>query len=192
MKIILQIFAVIVLVAIFWVAYALVGNFAPGQTDFKNTPQTIGNVGGFHLLHQVTVEDQAKWYRLTITTQMNRESAIASEIATPLTTAKLEDQDQTVQADPTNTITLDKLGAYHLTVTLGDTSQTDAEAQPPEPVFVGPDRQTINRGPMTGLRVIRRVDDGQQIIVLGLTKSVLYRLQSSPDDPGVIWLDILK
>src|SRR3989344_4494733 len=178
MKLLLRIVGVIVLLGIFVAVYVISTSWSvqrAAREGFTGNVQEIGQTGGFHLLRDIAWEELDSVYRVKIITQMNRPSML-EDIATPPVRA--------VQS-PVN----DPIKALYLT--MYDTSRQDDAG---ENVFNGQSVIEINRGPIRNIEISKQetANDQSPVIFIHLTKGVLYRLQTDPDVPGVIWVDILK
>lgn len=160
----------------------------PTSTDPSAT-NTVGAIGGFHLLESIEPSDEQAYYRLTLKTRLNRSTILDQNIGVPLT--------KVVQVASTEPTLIDgkqqatpSLGNYRLQITLSDTGiidQTDGEATV---VFTGDKTLNINQPPITKVRLLDSPDGSVNQILVGLTKTSTFKVSSLPT--GVIYIDILK
>ncbi|RLC36774.1 hypothetical protein DRH29_03835 [candidate division Kazan bacterium] len=190
MKLILRTLGALILLVVFLVVYGLVADIAPGKGGFRSGKQTIGKLGGYHLFYDVTFEEQDEFYRIGFITKLNR-SSILSDIAVPRIEVIPNTKDEPVLFGSGPKLLTD-LGNYRLTVNLSDTRRFDLSGNTAELVFVGKEKQIIGKGPITEIRVHQPPDDSLQQVLIGLSEPVLYRLKANTNEPGIVWLDILK
>src|SRR4030042_3182612 len=84
------------------------------------TPTTIGSLGGFHILEDITNSDERTYYRVAIQTRLNRSTVIDNSIITPKTDVELVPADEEILIEGRLTDTTD-LGPYRIQATLSDT-----------------------------------------------------------------------
>ncbi len=190
MKLILKVVGALLLVAVFIVAYTIVTNMGK-ERRFQFTRQSVGSLGGYHLLQDLTWSKRDGFYRIVIKTSLNRGSILESQIETPYTEVIPEMKDDTILfGDGERTIP--ELGDYHLVVNLSDTRRFDLGGETAEPTFTGLDKQSINEGSITEIQLHQPPDDSLQQVLVGLNRPAPFRLHTDPSNAGIVWLDILK
>jgi len=178
MKLLFRVIGVLVLLALFTAVYIVITTWSVQRAireGFTGSVQEIGQTGGFHLLRDMTWEELDDVYRVKIVTQINRPSVL-EDIVTPSVRAVQSPVNDTIKA---------------LYLTMYDASRQDDAG---ENVFNGQPIIEVNRGPIKNIEISKQetANDQSPVIFIHLTKGVLYRLHTDPDDPGVIWVDILK
>lgn len=190
-------FGLVALTIIFLLLYGYFSAFnSPLKTPVSNDHSTLladnsivlGNLGGFHLLEDISYSDERTYHRIAIHTRLNRSTIIDETIITPYT--KIQQVLATKKTfidgnyqDTTN------LGDYRIQITLSDTRTFDLSQDPITEVFSNK-KISINKNPITEIHTIKVPDDSTIQILIGLTKKV--RLHISNDNTGIIFVDILK
>ncbi|MBU2464697.1 MAG: hypothetical protein KJ844_11530 [Candidatus Edwardsbacteria bacterium] len=190
MKIILKVVGVLILLAVFVAVYTIVTNLNNEQR-FQFVRQSVGTLGGYHLLQDIRWDDQGSFYRVSFKTDLNRDSILESQIKTPYTEVIPETKDDPILFGDGERL-LPELGDYHLVVNLSDTRQFDLSGDTAEPVFEGSEQQIINEGSITEIRVHQPPDDSLQQVLIGLNRPAPFRLHVDPNNTGIVWLDILE
>ena len=171
MKLLLRLLGMIALILIFVVAYLLTTNISKQPSDFNNQPQTIGQLGGYHLLDDIKIEtsSDANFTRIAILTHLNRSTAIEG-LDTPRTEAVLD--------------------GTSLRLKFFDTAFSD-ESQ--NEYLRGHQTISVNYPSRAQEVALTRPDDqDSQEVVVRLDRPTTYRLQPDPENAGVVFLDILE
>jgi hypothetical protein len=173
---------------------AVEGHF-PAQLNNQNSDatvsadNTVGAIGGFHLLESMECSDEQGYYRLTLQTKLNRSTIIDQKIAVPLTKVV-----QVAGSEPTwigsKYQDTEALGSHRLQINLNDTGIVDQTEGEGRLVFQGDKTLTINQPPITAIEMIDSPDGSVNQILVGLSAEVKFKVSSTPT--GTIYIDILK
>lgn len=186
-KFVFRIIGIVALLAIFVAAYALTTSLRTDHTgDFSEQPKTLGALGGFHLLTGINYDNQDDFWRIALSTTMNRVSPLGDEINTPYVEAQQKPTDELTDL-VTELDDIAELGPYCVVIDLSDTSIRDGDNY----VFVGDETQPINLDNLNEIRLYQPDDSSYQILV-GVDGPVKFRLQKDTQDTGIVWLDVLK
>jgi len=189
-------FGLISLSVVFLLLYgyfnAVEGHF-PSQIAQNNvvvsSNNTVGAIGGFHLLESMECSDEQDYYRLTLQTKLNRSTIIDQAISVPLTKVA-----QVLGSEPTwiNNKYQDttKWGSHRLQITLSDTGIIDQTDSEKVLVFQGDKTLDINQPPITTVQMIDSPDGSVNQILVGLATEAKFRVSSTAT--GTIYVDILK
>jgi hypothetical protein len=172
MKITFGVISGFLLIALFFVVYSVVSNLTPGSVDLKSfdtKPVTIGKVGGFHWLTDIKVLARDKYDTVAIYTNLNR-STIVEDIATPL--AELTPD-----------------GKVGLRLKLTDTS---VMSDLPKADYERLSHQTVTNSIIEDVALSNPKSLDTQEVIIRLSKASRYRLTEDPQNPGIIYLDVLK
>jgi hypothetical protein len=143
----------------------------PVPVNNQSGMDTVGALGGFHLLESIQCSDEQTYYRLTLQTRLNRSTVIDKAIAVPLT--------KVTQVD-----------GSELRISLNDTSIIDQINGKQEVVFMGDKTLVIDQLPITTIKLIDSPDGTVNQISVGLSSEVKFKVSSTPT--GAIYIDILK
>jgi len=190
-------FGLISLSVVFLLLYgyfnAIEGHF-PTPTNSQNdiaasSGNTVGAIGGFHLLESMEISDEQGYYRLTLQTKLNRSTIIDQKISVPLTKVT-----QVASSEPTwiNNKYQDTSawGKYRLQIALSDTGIIDQTEGSETVVFQGNKILTVDQPPITTVRLIDSPDGSVNQVLVGLNAEAKFRVSSAPT--GTIYIDILK
>lgn len=168
MKILLKVILVVVLLGLFWVVYQSIKLTTPNKTEVpttQSTATTVGQEGGFHFLQGWQVQEKNDSYRIEITTSMNR-SSVVEGIETPLTDVRLEGKT--------------------IRITLHDTAPDELGRL---------ESQTFDNGVIEKISISDLHNLEEQVLVVSLRESrdnQGFKLSVSPENPGNLYLDVLK
>lgn len=168
---------------------AMQANTTKPITNTTTDINTVGALGGFHLLEAMTCSDEQGYYRVTLNTRLNRSTVIDNAISVPLT--------KVTQAVATEPIWLDgkyqdttPFGDYRLQVKLQDTGTIEQVSDKPEMVFKGPSELKIGQAPITKVRLVTGADGTVDQVLIGMDTQAKFRVSATPT--GTIYIDILK
>lgn len=188
-------FGLVALIIIFLILYGYFSTL--GQpVSLQSTPPvpngdlvTIGDLGGSHLLQNLTYSDERTYYRIRIETRLNRPSIIADEIVTPKTRVRQVSNTEPIIVNGQER-TLTTLGEWRIQADLSDTRTTELDGDELVPVFVGPDVLRVNEAPLTEIRLNYDPDGSTVQVLIGLSEQSIFRVDD--DGAGAIYIDILK
>ncbi|HCR42267.1 TPA: hypothetical protein DIV45_02825 [Patescibacteria group bacterium] len=141
------------------------------NNGFSNSKIIFGNIGGFHILTNVSSTDQDQYYRLFIDTELNRSTASSEKITIPYTVIEGNDTPD----------------GYQIKVALIDTVVNNIPTNQPLAVFQGARDNEID---LIKSAQVQQNDDDSSDLIIELTKSTPFR--ATADSSGTIVLDILK
>ena len=145
---------------------------------FADTKITLGNLGGFHILKNISYSDETEFHRLIIETELNRSTASPENITIPYTVFT-----ETANALPDNP------DAYLLQATLSDTTVENVPKDTPLAISIADNSDPNQPKLISEIRVIENQDETSTVLIQ-LTKKVLFR--ATADSSGALVLDILK
>ena len=161
-------FGLIALVILFIIIYSyfsinqLTGDiFQP--KNYVEDEAIIGNLGGYHILDNISFNNELTYYRINLCTNLNRSTTLDETIITPYTVAT-----QIISTD----------GKYQLKVTLSDTQVSENQ------------KTLINEGPIIEINTLKSTDDSTTDILIDLNEKVKFGINK--DTTGTIFIDILK
>lgn len=162
-----------------------------GNQDGNTSADSVmlGDLGGFHLLENITYSNERTYYRIAIYTRLNRPTVIDESIATPYTKIEQLPANESIFLDGQYRGT-QSMGDYRIQVSLSDTRTFDLSGTEAIEIFKGDKRTIINQDPITEVRLVQPPDDAMVQIVIGLSQKAKFR--SSSNDTGTIFIDILK
>ncbi|MBN2585389.1 hypothetical protein JXA59_01965 [Patescibacteria group bacterium] len=160
-----------------------------GNTSIDQTINTVGAIGGFHLLESMECSDEQGYYRLALKTQLNRSTIIDQKIAVPLTKVTQLDSSEPTWINNKYQDTKN-WGSHRLQVALSDTGIVDQTDGEKVLVFQGDKTLAVNQPPITTIQMIDSPDGTVNQILVGLNAEVKFRVSSTPT--GTIYIDILK
>ena len=182
MKLIWQIIGVIGLLALFVVTYGLISGLKQSGTPkadlagFDADTKTVGEVGGFHILYDLDWKQEDGFYRIKLYSRLNRASLLET-IATPQTTARIS----SYASKPA------------IELALSDTNLTDPSSpNTDDPTFTDPLTHEIYQGQLGQIVVDGNSGGEIQKIWIVTDAPAKFRLQTDPQDPSIVWLDVLK
>lgn len=172
MKITFGIISSFLLLVLFFVVYSVVSNFTPRSAKlegFSDQPITIGKTGGLHWLTDIKVIEHGQYDSVAIYTKLNR-SPIIESIATPL-----------VEVMPEGSVGI-RLKLTDTSV-LSDLPKTDYERI---------SHQVVTNSIIKDVALANPAGVDSQEVIVQLTKASRYRVSDDPQNPGIIYLDVLK
>ncbi len=155
----------------------LTNQYNPINQGFSEKEIAFGNLGGFHILKNISYSEDAKFHRLLIETELNRSTASPEDIVIPYLSIE-----EIVVADSADT-------PYQIKVKLSDTAVANLPKDKPLAIFSTPDPKTAEPQLIQEARLTETSDEAT-VLTLILTKKALFR--ATADNSGVIVLDILK
>lgn len=182
MKLIWQVVGVIALLALFAITYGLTAGLKQNKdnpvalTDFTSDTQTVGEVGGFHILYDLDWKQEDGFYRIKLFSRLNR-SSLLDTIATPQTTARFS----SYASKPA------------IELAMSDTNLNDpSNPNSDDPTFIDPLVQDIYQGVLGQIVVDGNSGGELQKVWIVTDAPAKFRLQTDPQDPSIVWLDVLK
>ncbi len=172
-------FGLIALVIIFIIIYSyfstnkLTNNILQTQ-NYTENKATIGSLGGYHLLDDISFKDESSYFRISIHTSLNRNTTLDETIITPyaIATQNIGDNKQ-----------------YQIKVSLSDTRTFDLSYDPALEIFKK-NNIVVNSWPITEINTQNPHDDSTIDVLIGLNKKVKFKV--SKNNTGTIFIDILK
>jgi len=172
-------FGLIVLIIIFLIIYSyfstnkLTNDILPPE-NYTEDEIIIGSLGGYHILNDISFQDKALHYRISLHTNLNRSTTLDEIIITPYTIIK-----QIISNDE----------EYQIKITLSDTQTFDLSREPITEIFKN-EKMIINQGPIIEINTLKPVDNSIINIFISLNKKVKFKVDK--DNTGTIFVDILK
>lgn len=171
-------FGLIVLIIIFLILYSYFStnkltNDTLQPKNYIEDEITIGSLGGYHILNDISFQDELLHYKIGLHTSLNRPTTLDETIITPYTIIKQ--------------ITDDK--KYQIKITLSDTQTFDPSQEFATEIFKK-EKMVINQGPITEISTLKSVNNSMIDIFIGLNKQVKFKV--SKNNTGTIFIDILK
>ena len=174
MKLLFRIIGMLILLALFVSVYTVAMNWSKSrstQDEFTSDPQTVGSLGGFHLLDDIKIEasPNTDFTRIMILTHLNRGTTLEgldtpqAQVTLDENLLKLKLSDTAFSSDSQNEYLI-----QHHSIPVNYPSHAQ------QVTLTQPNNQDVQR------------------VEIRLDQTARYRLQANPDDPGVIWVDILK
>lgn len=142
------------------------------SSGFGNSKIIFGNIGGFHLLHNISSSDENQYYRIFMDTELNRETASPESITIPYTVIE-------------GTDTVDN--GYQIKISLTDTEITNIPLDASLAVFQGAGESEID---LIKSAQVHQNNDDSSVFIIDLAKPAPFR--ATADSSGTIVLDILK
>ena len=172
-------FGLIVLIIIFLILYSYFNtnkltNDTLQPENHIEDEITIGSLGGYHILNDISFQDESLHYKIGLHTSLNRPTTLDETIITPYTIIKqiVGDNEE-----------------YQIKITLSDTQTFDPSREPIAEIFKN-EKMAINQGPITEISTLKSVDNSIIDIFIGLNKQVKFKV--SKNNTGTIFIDILK
>jgi len=187
-------FGLIALIILFLIIYGffsidkLSNNLMSGSGGNSDKEFTVGELGGFHKLDDITVTNENTYYRVSLHTSLNRSTTIDQTIITPY--AKVKQLPNTLELSTVAEYQdISELGDYIIQATLSDTSvfgstHTTDSSWPIDKNIA------VNKDPVTEIVTIPGLDESITYVLIGLTQE--SRFHVSHDKSGTIFVDILK
>jgi len=150
-------------------------------SGFDSKAKSLGSLGGFHFLEDFRVEEETDFYRITLTTSLNR-ATVDETLFTPLTKATLQEKPLPVSG------LREEVGNCYLEVLLYDTVLMNLASNRLE----NHARQSLNlnRGMLTKAELIDG-DEGTTKVLIGLTEKTPFRLRSDKSK-NEVYIDFYK
>ena len=171
-------FGLIVLIIIFLILYSYFStnkltNDTLQPKNYIEDEITIGNLGGYHILNDISFQDELLHYKIGLHTSLNRPTTLDETIITPYTIIKHTADDK----------------KYQIKITLSDTQTFDPSQEFATEIFKK-EKMVINQGPITEISTLKSVNNSMIDIFIGLNKQVKFKV--SKNNTGTIFIDILK
>jgi len=161
----------------------------PEKQTLTKDEITIGDLGGFHFLEDITYSNELTHYRIALHTYLNRSTTIDESIVVPYTKIQQINAEEPIFIDGDIKSTTD-LGIYRIQVFMSDTRTFDLSGSEAIEIFKGKKETIINQDPITEIHLIQPLDDSITQIIIGLNRKT--KIYASSDNAGTIFIDILK